>query len=101
MNISGTGTAVAVAVLLGTNLTQAVADTDHDEHRAGSPAGITLFSVDNSNADSWLEVDRTANAMLFGHGTAGSDHEGGSDGDGIEEPEEVPAGGPAGVRPVE
>nr|WP_237331683.1 hypothetical protein [Streptomyces mexicanus] len=40
---------------------------------AGSGSLITV--VDNSNADSILEVDRTAN-LQTGSGTAGSDHDG-------------------------
>lgn len=34
---------------------------------------LTLVAVDNSHADSWLEVDRTANPLVGG-GEAGSDH---------------------------
>nr|WP_223241680.1 hypothetical protein [Streptomyces sp. CBMA123] len=37
----------------------------------GSPVTV----IDNSNADSWLEVDRTANVQQGG-GSAGSDHDG-------------------------
>ncbi|WP_406134896.1 hypothetical protein [Streptomyces sp. NBC_01089] len=40
------------------------------------PTRIVALEVDNSQADSWLEVDRTANAQT-GAGDAGSDHEGG------------------------
>ncbi|WP_405998380.1 hypothetical protein [Streptomyces sp. NBC_00829] len=39
------------------------------------PVGLNLVLIDNSGADSWLEVDRTANSQS-GTGTAGSDHEG-------------------------
>ncbi|MEV7184442.1 hypothetical protein [Kitasatospora sp. NPDC093102] len=45
---------------------------------AASPAaagGGLITVVDNSNADSWLEVDRTAN-LQNGSGSAGSDHDG-------------------------
>ncbi|MGW2963121.1 hypothetical protein ACWDGI_32325 [Streptomyces sp. NPDC001220] len=57
-------TAVAVAaVLLGTAAVPA--------HAAGS----LITVIDNSNADSILEVDRTANVQA-GRGTAGSDHDG-------------------------
>lgn len=38
---------------------------------------IGFLLVDNSGADSWLEVDRTANSVVAGKGTAGSDHDGG------------------------
>ncbi|MCE0447843.1 hypothetical protein LT493_39740 [Streptomyces tricolor] len=40
---------------------------------AASDSLITV--IDNSEADSWLEVDRTANVQT-GSGTAGSDHDG-------------------------
>ncbi|MES9519610.1 hypothetical protein [Streptomyces capoamus] len=40
---------------------------------AGSESLITV--IDNSHADSWLEVDRAANVQT-GSGTAGSDHDG-------------------------
>ncbi|MEU2616996.1 hypothetical protein ABZ642_02350 [Streptomyces sp. NPDC007157] len=57
-------TAVAVAaVLLG-----AAAVPTH-------AAGSLITVIDNSNADSILEVDRTANVQA-GRGTAGSDHDG-------------------------
>ncbi|MFF2011691.1 hypothetical protein ACFVWY_21785 [Streptomyces sp. NPDC058195] len=40
--------------------------------------GPSLITIDNSNADSWLEVDRTLNVLgPFSKGTAGSDHDGG------------------------
>jgi hypothetical protein len=40
--------------------------------------GPSVVTIDNSNADSWLEVDRTGNVLgPFSHGTAGSDHDGG------------------------
>lgn len=45
---------------------------------AAAPAGATgslITVVDNSQADSILEVDRTANVQT-GSGTAGSDHDG-------------------------
>jgi hypothetical protein len=46
---------------------------------AASPAaagtGSLITVVDNSHADSILEVDRTAN-LQTGSGTAGSDHDG-------------------------
>ncbi|MFC9926016.1 hypothetical protein [Streptomyces sp. NPDC127190] len=40
---------------------------------AASDSLITV--IDNSHADSWLEVDRAANVQT-GSGTAGSDHDG-------------------------
>ncbi|KOG52766.1 hypothetical protein ADK76_30875 [Streptomyces griseoflavus] len=54
-------------------------DDDEDEPPP-QPRGSTsvgLLVVDNSSADSWLEVDRTLNTLLAGKGTAGSDHDGG------------------------
>ncbi|MFE6976193.1 hypothetical protein [Streptomyces sp. NPDC057682] len=45
---------------------------------AGSPAAagdLKLTVIDNSEADSWLEIDRTANTNQ-GSGTSGSDHDG-------------------------
>jgi hypothetical protein len=57
-------TAVAVAaVLLGAAAVPACA------------AGSLITVIDNSDADSILEVDRTANVQA-GRGTAGSDHDG-------------------------
>lgn len=43
-----------------------------------APAGASgslITVIDNSRADSWLEVDRTANVQT-GKGTAGSEHDG-------------------------
>lgn len=57
---------------------------------APAAAGGSLITViDNSNADSWLEVDRTAN-LQHGSGSAGSDH------DGAGSPLGSLAGGPVG-----
>ncbi|MGW1599697.1 hypothetical protein [Streptomyces eurythermus] len=62
--VSGLGMAAAVAAaLLGAGAAPAMA----------SDSLITV--IDNSEADSWLEVDRTAN-LQSGSGTAGSDHDG-------------------------
>ncbi|MEU6588238.1 hypothetical protein ABZ923_03230 [Streptomyces sp. NPDC046881] len=38
-------------------------------------SGSLITVIDNSQADSWLEVDRAANVQT-GSGTAGSDHDG-------------------------
>ncbi|GLX47654.1 hypothetical protein Shyhy01_06040 [Streptomyces hygroscopicus subsp. hygroscopicus] len=59
---AGMAAALAVA-LLGAGAAPALADDSL----------VTL--VDNSHADSWLEVDRTANVQT-GKGDAGSDHDG-------------------------
>ncbi|GAA2729251.1 hypothetical protein [Streptomyces nogalater] len=62
--MSGLGrAAVVAAAFLGAAAAPAVA----------SESLITV--IDNSEADSWLEVDRTAN-LQNGSGTAGSDHDG-------------------------
>ncbi|MEV6804183.1 hypothetical protein ACH4NF_28840 [Streptomyces sp. NPDC017248] len=53
----------AAAALLGAGAAPVVA----------SDSLITV--IDNSHADSWLEVDRAANVQN-GSGTAGSDHDG-------------------------
>lgn len=53
-----------------------------------------LVVIDNSSADSWLEVDRTLNTLLLSRGTAGSDHDGG--GGAID----VVTGGLTGTDPV-
>ncbi|MFI6356971.1 hypothetical protein ACIBJF_30910 [Streptomyces sp. NPDC050743] len=58
----GMAAAVAAAVL-GAGTAPAVA------------SGSLITVVDNSHADSWLEVDRAANVQT-GSGTAGSDHDG-------------------------
>ncbi|WEO94535.1 hypothetical protein A6P39_011235 [Streptomyces sp. FXJ1.172] len=55
--------AVLAAALLGAGAVPA----------AANDSLITV--IDNSHADSWLEVDRTANVQT-GRGTAGSDHDG-------------------------
>ncbi|WP_143172649.1 hypothetical protein [Actinacidiphila paucisporea] len=53
------------------------ADREEPEPAApsrGSNNGLVI--IDNSGADSWLEVDRTLNTLLQSQGTAGSDHDG-------------------------
>ncbi|MFI0773696.1 hypothetical protein [Streptomyces sp. NPDC021212] len=50
-----------------------------DEEPEG-PAQVTgphigLVVIDNSFADSWLEIDRALDTLLLSAGTAGSDHE--------------------------
>ncbi|MCE3031435.1 MULTISPECIES: hypothetical protein [Streptomyces] len=64
MRAARIGTAAALtAAFLGAGAAPALADNSL----------VTL--VDNSHADSWLEVDRTANVQT-GKGDAGSDHDG-------------------------
>lgn len=54
------------------------ADCDEcDEPQRGGGRHIGLLVIDNSSADSWLEVDRTLNTLIGSKGTAGSDHDGG------------------------
>ncbi|MEU2394073.1 hypothetical protein [Streptomyces sp. NPDC007369] len=55
---------VLAAALLGAAAVPAAAD------------GSLITVVDNSHADSFLEVDRTANVQYRSRGTAGSDHDG-------------------------
>ncbi|MEU9309168.1 hypothetical protein [Streptomyces sp. NPDC048256] len=55
---------VLAAVLLGASTAPAVAE------------GSLITVIDNSHADSILEVDRTANVQQGSSGTAGSDHDG-------------------------
>ncbi|MER8042148.1 hypothetical protein [Streptomyces sp. NPDC094032] len=43
---------------------------------APASAGSLITVIDNSEADSILEVDRAANFQLGGQGTVGSDHDG-------------------------
>ncbi|MFJ2438878.1 hypothetical protein ACIOWG_00085 [Streptomyces sp. NPDC087658] len=42
-----------------------------------SGRNVGLLVIDNSYADSWLEIDRTLNMLFRAKGTAGSDHDGG------------------------
>ncbi|WP_327185700.1 hypothetical protein [Streptomyces sp. NBC_01334] len=55
---------VLVAALLGAAAAPAVAE------------GSLITVIDNSHADSILEVDRAANVQQGSSGTAGSDHDG-------------------------
>lgn len=52
---------------------------DEDSDEAGNISGGNrgLLVIDNSYADSWLEIDRTLNTLINSRGTAGSDHDGG------------------------
>lgn len=60
---------------------QEAADQDEEPEPAAPSQGSNhgLLIIDNSNADSWLEVDRTLNTLLDSQGTAGSDHDGDGD----------------------
>ncbi|MFJ1748735.1 hypothetical protein ACIOJD_21165 [Streptomyces sp. NPDC088116] len=54
-------------------------DDDEDDDESGNVTGGNrgLLVIDNSYADSWLEIDRTLNTLINSRGTAGSDHDGG------------------------
>ncbi|MEV7616760.1 hypothetical protein, partial [Streptomyces sp. NPDC089799] len=43
---------------------------------AAAAAGSLITVIDNSHADSVVEIDRSANVQAAGPGTAGSDHDG-------------------------
>lgn len=60
---------------------QEAADQDEEPELPAPSHGSNhgLLIIDNSNADSWLEVDRTLNTLLDSQGTAGSDHDGDGD----------------------
>ncbi len=51
------------------------AHADDDSPPATESRGAAFSLIDNSHADSWLEVDRTLDQEV-GAGTAGSDHDG-------------------------
>jgi hypothetical protein len=81
MHIPGKETVIAVAagILFGASPASSVVAAEAksgDQHRGGSPIGITVLNVDNANADSWLEIDRAGNVQSLSRGDAGSDHEG-------------------------
>ncbi|WUH95265.1 hypothetical protein OG900_37325 [Streptomyces sp. NBC_00433] len=99
----GVAAVLAAGVLAGCgSLQAAVAETaagcgcgDQGEAEPPAPSHGSnngLVIIDNSNADSWLEVDRTLNTQLGSQGTAGSDHDGdGGDVDVTREPSAPPA----------
>ncbi|MEV6419956.1 hypothetical protein [Streptomyces sp. NPDC051662] len=68
--------AATTSVLCGAGAAQA---DDDEPERSGPVAGrnVGLLVIDNSHADSWLEIDRTLNMLFRSKGTAGSDHDGG------------------------
>jgi hypothetical protein len=72
-----TATAVALSVLCGGQLAAGAARAEGTE-RSAPLFGLSVITIDNSGADSWLEVDRTLNMLApLSKGTAGSDHDGG------------------------
>ncbi|WP_241562212.1 hypothetical protein [Streptomyces hoynatensis] len=69
--------ALAVGMLCG-SAAAGTACADAPDGGMETTHGPSLITIDNSNADSWLEVDRTLNMLApFSKGTAGSDHDGG------------------------
>ncbi|WP_405775323.1 hypothetical protein [Streptomyces sp. NBC_00859] len=67
---------LAISAACGQGVPAAAAESPLLVSSITLPTHLAALEVDNSNADSWLEVDRTANAQT-GAGDAGSDHEGG------------------------
>ncbi|MEU3709340.1 hypothetical protein [Streptomyces catenulae] len=70
--------AVAVGACCGAPWATAPAAADAPAGGVETHRGLALLTIDNSHADSWLEVDRTLNVLApLSKGTAGSDHDGG------------------------
>jgi hypothetical protein len=69
-----TGTGGGLVLRLGRAAAVAAAVLGAGAGPASASGGLVTV-VDNSHADSWLEVDRAAN-LQTGSGTAGSDHDG-------------------------
>ncbi|GAA0456651.1 hypothetical protein GCM10009544_19130 [Streptomyces stramineus] len=96
LSTAGTTAAVLASVLFGGGAARAAtvgldilpghtghpgrfADAD-EETEARQPVSGPRFGlvvIDNSHADSWLELDRAGNSLVNSKGTAGSDHDGG------------------------
>jgi hypothetical protein len=71
-------TAIALGTLCTGAATVGTAWADAPDGGMETAHGPSAVTIDNSNADSWLEVDRTLNVLgPFSKGTAGSDHDGG------------------------
>ncbi|MFD7526478.1 hypothetical protein ACFV8E_02485 [Streptomyces sp. NPDC059849] len=69
---------VALGALCQGQLAAGAAWADAPDGGMETHHGPSLVTIDNSNADSWLEVDRTLNVLgPLSKGTAGSDHDGG------------------------
>ncbi|MEV0278787.1 hypothetical protein AB0I22_20715 [Streptomyces sp. NPDC050610] len=69
---------VAVGLLCAAQFADGTARADAPDGGMETHHGNSLITIDNSNADSWLEVDRTLNVLgPLSKGTAGSDHDGG------------------------
>ncbi len=87
--------AILVTAAAGLLLCEAAhaANAGDDALPQNESRGAAFSLIDNSHADSWLEVDRTGNAQA-GSGTAGSDH------DGSEIRNDQPAAAPPAARPA-
>ncbi|MFJ8856010.1 hypothetical protein [Streptomyces sp. NPDC102437] len=69
---------IALGALCQGQLAAGAARADAPDGGMETHHGPSLVTIDNSNADSWLEVDRTLNVLgPLSKGTAGSDHDGG------------------------
>ncbi|MFF3954705.1 hypothetical protein ACFYY1_16015 [Streptomyces sp. NPDC001890] len=69
---------IALGALCQGQLAAGAAWADAPDGGMETHHGPSLITIDNSNADSWLEVDRTLNVLgPLSKGTAGSDHDGG------------------------
>ncbi|MEE1769658.1 hypothetical protein PUR34_16275 [Streptomyces sp. JV185] len=69
---------IALGALCQGQLAAGAAWADAPDGGMETHHGPSLVTIDNSNADSWLEVDRTLNVLgPLSKGTAGSDHDGG------------------------
>jgi hypothetical protein len=69
---------IAVGVLCAAQCVEGAAQAAAPDGGMGTTYGPSLVMIDNSNADSWLEIDRTLNTLApLSKGTAGSDHDGG------------------------
>ncbi|MEV0263810.1 hypothetical protein AB0I49_21055 [Streptomyces sp. NPDC050617] len=70
--------AIGVGLLCAAQFADGTAWADAPDGGMETHHGSSLITIDNSNADSWLEIDRTLNVLgPFSKGTAGSDHDGG------------------------
>ncbi|MFI0816450.1 hypothetical protein ACH4TX_19845 [Streptomyces sp. NPDC021098] len=74
------GVATPAAAAAPTPPTPCPGASDEEPEEPTPVAGpkIGLVVIDNSFADSWLEIDRALDTLLLSAGTAGSDHESGS-----------------------
>ncbi|MDK0520150.1 hypothetical protein [Streptomyces sp. ML-6] len=82
MGFTSSGARAALVIALGAlcqgQLAAGAAWADAPDGGMETHHGPSLITIDNSNADSWLEVDRTLNVLgPLSKGTAGSDHDGG------------------------